>query len=69
MFDAKKFIENSLKEIRKMVGDRKVISACSGGVDSTVTTVIVHKAVGDKMLAVFIDDGLRREGEPEFVVK
>jgi GMP synthase (glutamine-hydrolysing) len=46
-----------------------VISACSGGVDSTVTTVLVHKAVGDKLVAVFIDDGLRREGEPEFVVK
>ena len=69
MFDAKKFVENSLKEIQKIVGERKVISACSGGVDSTVTTALVHKAVGDKMLAVFIDDGLRREGEPEFVVR
>ena len=44
MFDAKKFVENSLKDIRKIVGERKVISACSGGVDSTVTTVLVHKA-------------------------
>lgn len=69
MFDAKKFVQNSLKDIRKTVGDRKVISACSGGVDSTVTTVLVHKAVGDKLVAVFIDDGLRREGEPEFVVR
>ncbi len=69
MFNAKEFIENSLKEIRKTVGESRVISACSGGVDSTVTTAIVHKAVGDKLVAVFIDDGLRREGEPEFVVK
>ena len=69
MFDAKKFVENSLKDIRKVVGELKVISACSGGVDSTVTTVLVHKAVGDKLVAVFIDDGLRREGEPEFVVR
>ena len=69
MFDAKKFVENSLKDIRKFVGERKVISACSGGVDSTVVTVLVHKAVGDKLVAVFIDDGLRREGEPEFVVR
>ena len=69
MFDAKKFVENSLIEIRKIIGDRKVISACSGGVDSTVTTALVHKAVGDKLVAVFIDDGLRREGEPEFVVR
>lgn len=69
MFDAKKFVENSLKEIQKIVVERKVISACSGGVDSTVTTALVHKAVGDKLVAVFIDDGLRREGEPEFVVR
>jgi len=69
VFDAKKFVENSLIDIRKIVGDRKLISACSGGVDSTVTTALVHKAVGDKLVAVFIDDGLRREGEPEFVVR
>jgi GMP synthase (glutamine-hydrolysing) len=69
MFDAKKFVENSIKEIRKIVGKNRVISACSGGVDSTTTTVLVHKAVGDKLVAVFIDDGLRREGEPEFVVR
>jgi GMP synthase (glutamine-hydrolysing) len=69
VFDAKRFIENSLEEIRKTVGEQKVISACSGGVDSTVTTALVHKAVGEKLLAVFIDDGLRREGEPEFVVR
>lgn len=69
MFDAKQFIESSLKEIKSAVGDSRVISACSGGVDSTVATYLVHKAVGDKMVAVFIDDGLRREGEPEFVVR
>lgn len=69
MFNAKKFIENSLTEIRETVGDSRVISACSGGVDSTVTTYLVHKAVGDKLVAVFIDDGLRREGEPEFVMR
>ncbi len=69
MFNAKEFIENSLKEIKNAVGDSRVISACSGGVDSTVATYLVHKAVGDKLIAVFIDDGLRREGEPEFVVR
>jgi GMP synthase (glutamine-hydrolysing) len=69
VFDAKAFIESSLKEIREAVGDSRVISACSGGVDSTVATYLVAKAVGDKMVAVFIDDGLRREGEPEFVVR
>jgi GMP synthase (glutamine-hydrolysing) len=69
MFDAKAFIENSLEEIREAVGENRVISACSGGVDSTVATYLVHKAVGEKLVAVFIDDGLRREGEPEFVVR
>ena len=69
MFDAKKFVENSLKDIRKIVGKNRIISACSGGVDSTVTTVLVHKTVGENLLAVFIDDRLRREGEPEFVVR
>jgi GMP synthase (glutamine-hydrolysing) len=69
MFNVKEFIENSLKEIRKAIGESRVISACSGGVDSTTVTALVHKAVGDRLVAVFIDDGLRREGEPEFVVK
>ncbi|MDD4326275.1 MAG: ATP-binding protein, partial [Candidatus Bathyarchaeota archaeon] len=69
MFDAKTFIENSLVEIKTAVGNSKVISACSGGVDSTVATYLVHKAVGDQLVAVFVDDGLRREGEPEFVVR
>ena len=68
MFDAKEFIENSLKEIRETIGESRVISACSGGVDSTVTTYLVHKAVGNLLLAVFIDDGLRRQGEPEFTM-
>jgi GMP synthase (glutamine-hydrolysing) len=69
MLNAAEFIENALKEIRKVVGKSKVISACSGGVDSTVATVLVHKAVGENMVAVFIDDGLRRQGEPQFVMK
>ena len=69
MFDAKQFIEEALKEIKNTVGEKKVISACSGGVDSTVATYLVHKAVGPNLTAVFIDDGLRRQGEPEFVLE
>jgi GMP synthase (glutamine-hydrolysing) len=69
LFNTKEFIEKSLKEIKVTVKDAKLISACSGGVDSTVTTALAHKAIGDKVLAVFIDDGLRREGEPEFVLR
>ena len=69
MFDAKQFIDNALEEIKKTIGGKRVISACSGGVDSTVATFLVHKAVGKSLTAVFIDDGLRRKGEPEFAVR
>ena len=69
MFNAKEFVESSLKEVKAIAKDARVISACSGGVDSTVTTALVYKALGDNALAVFIDDGLRREGEPEFVLR
>ena len=69
MVNAKEFIDKVMIEIKEAVGENKVISACSGGVDSMTATYLVHKAVGDKLIAVFIDDGLRREGEPEFVVR
>ena len=69
MFDPKRFIEEAIQEIKNTVGEKKVISACSGGVDSTVATYLVNKAVGPNLTAVFIDDGLRREGEPEFVME
>ena len=68
MFDAKQFIAKALTDIRKIIGKHRVISACSGGVDSTTTTFLLHQAVGNQLLAVFIEDGLRREGEPEFVM-
>jgi GMP synthase (glutamine-hydrolysing) len=69
MLNVREFVEKSLREIREIVGKDRVISACSGGVDSTTVTFLVHKAVGENVVAVFIDDGLRREGEPEFVEK
>jgi GMP synthase (glutamine-hydrolysing) len=69
MWSAPAFIDEAIREIRDVVGDNRVLSACSGGVDSTTATVLVHKAVGDHLTAVFIDDGLRRQGEPEFVVQ
>jgi GMP synthase (glutamine-hydrolysing) len=69
VFDAKNFIRKCLEDISQFVGENRIISACSGGVDSTVTTILVHKSVGERLLAVFIDDGLRRKGEPEFVVE
>ncbi|HPQ11072.1 MAG TPA: glutamine-hydrolyzing GMP synthase, partial [Bacillota bacterium] len=56
-------------DIRKQVGDGKVICGLSGGVDSAVTALLVHKAVGDQLTCIFVDHGLMRLGEPEEVVK
>lgn len=64
-----KFIKNKIKEIKKIVGSNKALVACSGGVDSTTCTILAQKALGSKLLAVFIDDGLMREKEPEKVAK
>ncbi|MFW6161969.1 MAG: ExsB family transcriptional regulator [Planctomycetota bacterium] len=65
--DAAKFVDEGVAEIREMVGDGKAISALSGGVDSSVVTVLGHKALGDRLRTIFIDDGLMRQGEPEQV--
>ena len=61
------FIESAVAEIKSQVGDGNVLVAISGGVDSSVMAALVHKAVGDRMLAVFIDHGMLRQGEPEEV--
>ncbi len=60
-------IERSVDRIRAQVGDAKVICALSGGVDSSVAALLVHKAVGEQLTCVFVDTGLLREGEPEQV--
>ena len=62
-------IETQVKAIREQVGTGRVLSALSGGVDSAVSTALVHKAVGDQLTAVFVDHGLLREGEREQVEK
>lgn len=58
-------IEESVKAIQLQVGNGRVLSALSGGVDSAVTTSLVQKAIGDRVTAVFINTGLMRKGEPE----
>ncbi len=63
------FIKEKIEEIRKTVGDSKVIAALSGGVDSTVAAVLTHRAVGDKLHCFFIDHGLLRYKEREEVEK
>ncbi|GIV00018.1 MAG: GMP synthase [glutamine-hydrolyzing] [Actinomycetota bacterium] len=60
-------IERSVAAIRAQVGEEKVLCALSGGVDSAVAALLVHRAVGDRLTCVFVDTGLLREGEPEQV--
>ncbi|TAK14660.1 MAG: glutamine-hydrolyzing GMP synthase [Anaerolineae bacterium] len=62
-------IEQAVSRIRAQVGDATVLAAVSGGVDSSVATALVHRAVGDQLAAVFVDHGLLRQGEAEQVVR
>jgi GMP synthase (glutamine-hydrolysing) len=62
-------IRETIQRIQSQVGSQRVISAVSGGVDSSVATALVHRAVGDQMAAVFVNNGLLRSGEPSQVVK
>lgn len=63
--DPGKFIEEKVKEIAETVGDGLAINALSGGVDSSVVTLIGHKALGDRLKTCFVENGIMREGEPE----
>ncbi len=67
MLDPSDFIKESIEGIKKQIGDEKAIIALSGGVDSSVASVLVSEAIGDNLLAVFVDHGLLREGEAEYV--
>jgi GMP synthase (glutamine-hydrolysing) len=67
--DYKAFIEEQIDSIRKTVGDGLAINALSGGVDSSVVTVLGHRALGDRLKTVFIENALMREGEPEQVAR
>jgi GMP synthase (glutamine-hydrolysing) len=60
-------IEEAVRDIKARVGDERIICGLSGGVDSAVAAVLVHKAVGDQLTCVFVDHGLLRAGEPEQV--
>ena len=66
---ADKFIEEQLAEIKAQVGDKKVLLALSGGVDSSVVAALLIKAIGDNLVCVHVNHGLLRKGEPEMVVK
>jgi len=67
VFDAKGFIDEQVAAVRKAVGDGRAILACSGGVDSTTAAVLASRALGERLLAVYVDTGLMRKGETEQV--
>jgi GMP synthase (glutamine-hydrolysing) len=63
------FIEEQIAKIRSTVGEKQVLCALSGGVDSSVVAVLIHKAIGDQLTCIFVDHGLLRKGEAEGVMK
>ena len=64
----KRFIEEKTREIAALVGNGLAINALSGGVDSSAVTLLGHRALGGRLKTCFIDSGLMREGEPEYIV-
>jgi GMP synthase (glutamine-hydrolysing) len=67
--DYQKFIDQQIVEIKKTVGSGKAINALSGGVDSSTVTVLAHRAIGNQLRTIFVDNAIMREGEPRRVVK
>lgn len=66
--NAQQFIENAVAEIKAQVGNDTVVLGLSGGVDSTVTALLVHKAIGNNLVSIFVDHGLLRKNEFEDVL-
>ncbi|MBQ1603728.1 MAG: glutamine-hydrolyzing GMP synthase subunit GuaA, partial [Oscillospiraceae bacterium] len=66
---AEQFISEQVAELREQIGDKKVLLALSGGVDSSVVAALLIKAVGKQLVCVHVNHGLLRKGEPEQVVR
>jgi GMP synthase (glutamine-hydrolysing) len=64
---AEHFIDSAIRQIQDTVGDRRVLLGLSGGVDSSVAAALIHRAIGDKLTPVFVDNGLLRLGEADLV--
>jgi len=67
-FDPKAFVAKQVESIKKVVGNERALIAVSGGVDSTTSAVLTHRAMGNNLLCVIIDDAFMREREIERVV-
>ncbi len=65
----KKFIDHAIADVREKVGSKRVLLALSGGVDSSTLAFLLHKAIGDKLTCMFIDQGFMRKNEPEWLVE
>src|SRR5690606_37823029 len=63
------FIEDTVQSLKDRLGDARVVMALSGGVDSTVAASLIHRAIGDKLFCIFVDNGLLRKGEFEQVLE
>ena len=66
---AESFIDQQLAELRQQIGDKKVLLALSGGVDSSVVAALLIKAIGKQLICVHVNHGLLRKGEPEQVIE
>jgi len=67
-WNAQTFIDESIPIIKKQVGNKKVLLALSGGVDSSTLAFLLNRAIGDQLVCMFIDQGFMRKGEPEFLM-
>jgi GMP synthase (glutamine-hydrolysing) len=68
-FNPQEFVNKQAKEIRKAVGNNRALIAVSGGVDSTTSAALTHRAIGENLLCVILDDAFMREGEPKRVAQ
>jgi len=67
--DPKSFVEARIEGVKKAIGNERALVAVSGGVDSVTCAVLTHKAIGENLVCVILDDAFMREGEPEHVAE